>query len=47
MNNFEKIYQTVLSVFDFLLLFLKDIENHQRKREYEIISQEVDLDARI
>lgn len=46
-NNFEKIYQTVLSVFDFLLLFLKDIENHQRKREYEIISQEVDLDARI
>ncbi len=46
-NNFEKIYQTILSLFDFILLFLKDVEFHQRKNEHEIISKEVDLDERI
>ena len=46
-NNFEKIYQTILSLFDFLLLFLKDVETHQRKKEHEIISGEVNLDERI
>ena len=29
-NNFGKIYQTILSLFDFILLFLKDVESHQR-----------------
>ena len=46
-NNFGKTYQTILSLFDFILLFLKDIESHQRKNEHEIISKEVDLDERI
>jgi phytoene synthase len=46
-NNFGKIYQTILSLFDFILLFLKDVESHQRKNEHEIISKEVDLDERI
>ena len=46
-NNFGKIYQTILSLFDFILLFLKDEEFHQRKNEHEIISKEVDLDERI
>ena len=46
-NNFEKIYQTILSLFDFILLFLKEEESHQRKNEHEIISKEVDLDERI
>ena len=46
-NNFGKIYQTILSLFDFILLFLKDVEFHQRKNEHEIISKEVDLDERI
>ena len=46
-NNFEKVYQTILSVFDLIFLFLKDIESHQRIKEYEIIRQEVDLDERI
>ena len=46
-NNFGKIYQTILSLFDFILLFLKDEESHQRKNEHEIISKEVDLDERI
>ena len=30
-NNFGKIYQTILSLFDFILLFLKEEESHQRK----------------
>ena len=46
-NNFGKIYQTILSLFDLMLLFLKDIESHQRIKEHGIISEEVNLDARI
>ena len=46
-NNFGKIYQTILSLFDLILLYLKDVEPHQRVREHEIISQELDLDERI
>ena len=46
-NNFGKIYQTILSLFDLILLFLKDIESHQRIKEYEIIRQDIDLDERI
>ena len=46
-NNFEKIYQTLFSFFDLILLFLKDIESHQRDKEHKIISEEVNLDERI
>ncbi len=46
-NNFEKIYQTIISIFDLLLIYLKEVEPHQRKKEHAIISQEVDLDERI
>ncbi len=46
-NNFGKIYQTILSLFDLILLFLKDIESHERTKEHEIINQKVDLDERI
>ena len=46
-NNFEKIYQTFLSLFDLVLLFLKDVESHQRTKELEIISEEINLDERI
>ena len=46
-NNFGKIYQTILSLFDLILLFLKDVESHQRIKEHKIISEEVDLDERI
>tara|TARA_Y100001954_G_scaffold208577_1_gene233036 strand:+ start:573 stop:1457 length:885 start_codon:yes stop_codon:yes gene_type:complete len=46
-NNLEKIYQTFISIFDFILVFLKEIEPHQRAKEHAIISQEVDLDERI
>ena len=46
-NNFEKIYQTILSLFDLILLFLKDIESHERMNEHKIINEEIDLDERI
>jgi len=46
-NNFGKIYQTILSLFDLILLYLKDVESHQRTREHEIIREEINLDERI
>ena len=46
-NNFGKIYQTILSLFDLILLFLKDLESHQRINEHNIIREEIDLDERI
>ena len=46
-NNFEKIYQTIISIFDLMLIYLREIEPHQRAKEHAIINQEVDLDERI
>jgi len=46
-NKFGKIYQTFLSLFDLIFLFLKKIEPHQRQREHEIISEDINLDERI
>ena len=45
-NYFGKIFQTFLSLFDLMILFLKNIEPHQRKREHEIISEDVSIDER-
>ena len=45
-NNFGKIFQTILSFFDLILLFLKEIEPHQRIREHETINWEINLDER-
>ena len=46
-NNFEKTYQTIISIFDLILIYLKEMEPHQRAEEHTIISQELDLDERI
>ena len=46
-NNFGKIYQTILSLFDLMFLYLKDVESHQRIREHKIIREEINLDERI
>ena len=46
-NKFEKIYHTIISIFDLILIYLKELEPHQRVKEHAIISQEVDLDERI
>ena len=46
-NNFGKIFQTFLSLFDLMLLYLKNIEPYQRLREHEIIGEDINLDERI
>ena len=46
-NNFGKIFQTFFSILDLIKLFLIGIESHQRVREHEIISEEINLDERI
>ena len=46
-NNFGKVFQTFLSLFDLIILFLKNIEPHQRIREHEIISEDINLDERL
>ena len=46
-NYFGKVFQTFLSLFDLMVLFLKNIEPHQRQREHEIISEDINLDERI
>ena len=47
LNNFEKIYHTIISIFDLIFISLKKIEPHQRSKEHAIISQEINLDERI
>ena len=46
-NNFGKIYQTILSLWDLLKLCFVNIEVHQRIKEYEIINEEINLDERL
>ena len=46
-SNFNKIYQTFLSIFDLInLLFVKP-EEHSRNEEHNIISKEINLNERI
>ena len=46
-NNFEKVFQTFLSLFDLIYIYLREIEPHQRAKEHEIIRQEIKLNERI
>ena len=46
-NNYGKIYQTILSVGDFFKLFFINLENHQRSNEHNIIKEELDINERI
>ena len=46
-NNFGKTYQTILSLWDLLILCFVNIEVHQRIKEYEIINEEINLDERL
>ena len=43
-NNLGKVFQTILSLWDLIILFFIDIESHQRTKEYNIINQEINLD---
>jgi phytoene synthase len=46
-NNYGKIYQTILSLGDFIRLFFTKFENHQRLNEHNIIKEEIDINERI
>ncbi len=46
-NNLGKVFQTILSLWDLIILFFIDIESHQRNKEYNIINQEINLDERL
>ena len=46
-NNSGKIYQTILSLGDFIKLFFTKFENHQRLNEHNIIKEEIDINERI
>jgi len=46
-NDYGKIYQTVLSLGDFIKLFFINLENHQKSNEHKIIKEEIDINERI
>ena len=46
-NDYGKIYQTVLSLGDFIKLFFTNLENHQKLNEHKIIKEEIDINERI
>ena len=46
-NNYGKIYQTILSLGDFIKLFFTKFENHQRLNKHNIIKEEIDINERI
>jgi len=46
-NNYGKMYQTILSLGDFIKLFFTKFENHQRLNEHNIIKEEIDINERI
>ena len=46
-NDYGKIYQTVLSLGDFIKLFFSNLENHQKSNEHKIIKEEIGINERI
>ena len=46
-NSFGKVFQTIFSLWDLIILFFIDIESHQRTNEYNIINEEINLDERL
>ena len=46
-NDYSKIYQTVLSLGDFIKLFFTNLENHQKSNEHKIIKEEIGINERI
>ena len=45
-NDYGKIYQTVLSLGDFIKLFFTNLENHQKSNEHKIIKEEIGINER-
>ena len=46
-SKFEKLIQTILSLFDLYKLSLTSLEKHQMEKEHLLIKNEINLDERI
>jgi 15-cis-phytoene synthase len=46
-SNLGKLFQTILSTFDFLILLFINKKDHERYEEHKIISEEINLNERI
>ena len=46
-SNFEKLFQTILSIFDFFVLLTTNSKEHEKEAEHQIISEEINLNERI
>ena len=46
-SNLGKFFQTILSIFDFLILLIIKTKGHDREAEHQIINEEINLNERI
>ena len=46
-SNFGKFIQTILSMFDFLLLLIINTKKHENDEDHQIINEEINLNERI
>ena len=46
-SNFGKFIQTILSIFDFLVLLIINTKGHDKDAEHQIIKEEINLNERI
>jgi len=46
-SNLGKFFQTILSIFDFLILLIIKTKGHHREAEHQIINEEINLNERI
>tara|TARA_B100001121_G_scaffold297285_1_gene303544 strand:- start:287 stop:1138 length:852 start_codon:yes stop_codon:yes gene_type:complete len=46
-SNFEKIFETFLSIFDLIKLLLKNEDYNQLQHDHNLINEEINLDERI
>ena len=44
---FGKLFQTILSIFDFLILLIMSPKEHDKESEHQIINEEINLNERI
>ena len=46
-SNIGKLFQTILSIFDFLILLIINSKGHDKNSEHQIIKEEINLNERI
>ena len=46
-SNLGKLFQTILSIFDFLILLIINSKGHDKDSEHQIIKEEINLNERI